>query len=90
MREKEFAVRKSRTARPKIRKKTTKYLIAPDVKIEYKNLALLQRFVTDRGKILSRRFTGITGEQQRSLVIAIKRAKFLGVLSVGNMKKRFV
>ena len=90
MREKEFAVRRSRTSRPKIRKKTTKYLIPSDVKIDYKNLPLVQRFITDRGKILSRRFTGITGEQQRSLVIAIKRAKFLGVLSVGNMRKRFV
>ncbi len=84
---KEFSARKNR---PRLKKKTTKYLIASDVKIDYKNVQLLQKYITDRGKILSRRFTSISGEQQRHLAIAIKRAKFLGLLSVGNMRKRFV
>ena len=87
MKEREFSGRRSR---PKLRKKTTKFLLPQDAKIDYKNFSLLQKFVTDRGKILSRRFTGVTGEQQRSLNLSIKRAKFLGLLSVGNMRKRFV
>ena len=50
-------------------------------KIEYKNLALLQKFLTERGKILSHRVTGVTSAQQRRLTGAIKQARFLGLLA---------
>ena len=52
-------------------------------KIEYKNLSLLQKFLTERGKILSHRVTGVTTAQQRKLTKAIKLARFLGLLPVG-------
>jgi len=53
-------------------------------KIDYKNLSFLQRYLTDRGKILSRRFTGISAGEQRELTAAIKNARFLGLLPVGR------
>lgn len=69
------------------RRRPAKYQIPKDAKIEYKNLALVQKFVTDRGKIVSRRVTGISGKEQRAMVIAIKRAQFLGLVSVGAAKR---
>lgn len=57
-------------------------------KIEYKNLNLLQRFVSDRGKILSSRMSGISAKEQRKLTEAIKQARFLGLLPVGSAKRR--
>lgn len=70
------------------RKRTAKYILPKDAKIEYKNISLLQKYLTDRGKILSRRITGITGKQQRALSMAVKRARYLGLLSVGSSKRR--
>lgn len=48
--------------------------------IDYKNSSLLQRFVSDRGKIVPRRRTGVCAKHQRSLAQAIKRARFLAML----------
>lgn len=48
--------------------------------IDYKNATLLRRFIADTGRIEPRRKTGITAKNQRKLAIAIKRARFLGLL----------
>jgi small subunit ribosomal protein S18 len=48
--------------------------------IDYKNVALLRRFVTDRGKILPRRTTGTSAKYQRQLAVAIKRAREIALL----------
>ncbi len=48
--------------------------------IDYKNVSLLQRFVSDRGKIVPRRRTGVCARHQRSLAQAIKRSRFLAML----------
>ena len=48
--------------------------------IDYKNASLLQRFVSDRGKIVPRRRTGVCAKHQRSLAQAIKRARYLAML----------
>ncbi len=48
--------------------------------IDYKNAMLLRRFIADTGRIESRRKTGITAKNQRKLAIAIKRARYLGLL----------
>jgi small subunit ribosomal protein S18 len=58
-----------------------------DFKIEYKNFAALQKFITDRGKISSRRGTGFDAKNQRRLSEAIKMARFLGLLPSGSVKK---
>ena len=48
-------------------------------KIGYKDIDLLTSFVTDQGKILPRRATGVTVQQQRKLSKAIKRARVLSL-----------
>jgi small subunit ribosomal protein S18 len=48
--------------------------------IDFKDVELLKKFVTDRGKILPRRVTGTTAKWQRPLAIAIKRARHMALL----------
>jgi len=48
--------------------------------IDYKNVGLLRRFVSERGKILPRRTTGTSAKYQRPLAAAIKRARELALL----------
>jgi small subunit ribosomal protein S18 len=49
-------------------------------KIDYKDVRLLQRFVSERGKIVPSRITAVSTQRQRELARAIKRARFLGLL----------
>jgi len=70
------------------RERGRKFIVKPKVcmfcadktQIDYKNSTLLQRFVSDRGKIVPRRRTGVCAKHQRSLAEAIKRARFLAML----------
>ncbi|MFA5474040.1 MAG: 30S ribosomal protein S18 [Acholeplasmataceae bacterium] len=48
--------------------------------IDYKDVELLRRFITERGKILPRRVTGTSAKWQRPLAIAIKRARHMALL----------
>ena len=48
--------------------------------IDYKNVGLLQRFISDRGKIRPRRQTGVCAKHQRLLAVAIKRARHIALL----------
>ncbi len=59
----------------------------PEV-IDYKDIATLKRYLTDRGKVMPRRFTGASAKQQRLLVEAIKMARFLGLVSSGSAKRK--
>ncbi len=47
---------------------------------DYKDAARLKRFLTERGKILPRRITGLSAKQQRHVSLAIKRARHLAML----------
>ena len=49
-------------------------------KIDYKDIDLLKLFITEQGKILPRRATGVTVQQQRQIAKAIKRARILALL----------
>ncbi|GGL53759.1 hypothetical protein GCM10014719_63820 [Planomonospora parontospora subsp. antibiotica] len=49
-------------------------------RIDYKDTDLLRRFISDRGKIRSRRITGVTVQQQRRLARAIKNAREMALL----------
>ena len=53
--------------------------ISLNQKIDYKDIDLLALFVTEQGKILPRRATGVTVQQQRKLAKAIKRARILSL-----------
>ncbi|MFT4200485.1 30S ribosomal protein S18 [Gordonia sp. (in: high G+C Gram-positive bacteria)] len=48
--------------------------------IDYKDTALLRQFLTDRGKIRSRRVTGLTPQQQRQVATAIRNAREMALL----------
>jgi small subunit ribosomal protein S18 len=62
-----------------VSKKQKTALIDLNQKIDYKNVDLLQLFVTEQGKILPRRATGVTVQQQRKIAKAIKRARVLSL-----------
>ncbi|WP_119167952.1 30S ribosomal protein S18 [Algihabitans albus] len=49
-------------------------------KIDYKDMRLLQRFVSERGKIVPSRITAVSAKKQRELARAVKRARFLALL----------
>lgn len=54
--------------------------ISINQKIDYKDIDLLNLFLTEQGKILPRRATGVTVQQQQKLAKAIKRARILSLL----------
>ena len=58
--------------------------IKPGEPIDYKDIDLLRKFVTERGKILPRRITGLTAKQQRDLTLSIKRARIMALLPFIN------
>ncbi|AFY99117.1 30S ribosomal protein S18 [Calothrix sp. PCC 6303] len=58
--------------------------IKPGDPIDYKDVDLLRKFITERGKVLPRRITGLTTQQQRVLTLAIKRARIMALLPFIN------
>ena len=62
------------------RRKTCPFSGANAPKIDYKDTKLLQRYVSERGKIVPSRITAVSAKKQRELAQAIKRARFLGLL----------
>ncbi|MCW6036594.1 30S ribosomal protein S18 [Spirulina subsalsa FACHB-351] len=58
--------------------------IKPGDPIDYKDVELLRRFVTERGKILPRRITNLTAKQQRDLTASIKRARYMALMPYIN------
>ncbi len=79
---------RDRGNRPYRGHRTIRYELPKDTIIDYKNLNVLQKFVTDRGKILPRRISGISTKQQKLLAIAIKQARYLALLPVGTAKRK--
>jgi small subunit ribosomal protein S18 len=49
--------------------------------VDYKDTERLSKFLTEKGKIIPRRITGLNAKQQRTLVRAIKRARHAGLLA---------
>ena len=62
------------------RKKTCPFSGANAPKIDYKDVKLLQRFISERGKIVPSRITAVSAKKQRALAIAIKRARLMALL----------
>jgi len=62
------------------RKKASPFAHADAPPIDYKDVKLLQRFVSERGKIVPRRITAVTAKEQRQLAKAVKRARELALL----------
>ena len=69
------------TRRPFFRRRKTDPFSGQDApKIDYKDVKLLERYVSERGKIVPSRITAVSAKNQRALANAIKRARFLGLL----------
>ncbi len=62
--------------------------IPKGTEINYKNLAFLQKCLTERGKLFSRRLTSAKAAQQRQITTAVKIARFLGLLPVGSTRRK--
>ena len=62
------------------RRKTCPFSGDKAPKIDYKDVKLLQRYISERGKIVPSRITAVSAKKQRELARAIKRARFLGLL----------
>lgn len=52
--------------------------------VDWKDAALLRTFISDRGKIRARRVTGLTGQQQRQVAVAIRNAREMALLPYPN------
>ncbi len=64
------------------RRKVCAFCLEKTKTIDYKDKATLRRFLTERGKIKSRRKTGTCAKHQRRLAIAVKRARLLALLPI--------
>lgn len=62
------------------RRKTCPFSDSEAPKIDYKDVKLLQRYISERGKIVPSRITAVSQKKQRELARAIKRARFLALL----------
>lgn len=62
------------------RKKSCPFTEAGIKHIDYKDIDTLDRFITERGKIIPRRISGISLSHQRMLTKAIKRARYMALL----------
>ncbi len=61
-------------------KKVCKFTQNNILYIDYKDVKLLQKFITEQGKIIPKRITGTSSGYQRELAIAIKRARHMALL----------
>ena len=62
------------------RKKVCTFCVDKIETIDYKDVAKLRKYITEKGKILPRRQTGTCAKHQRELAIAIKRARFMALI----------
>ena len=62
------------------RKKSCPFSGDDGVEIDYKDTKLLQKYISERGKIAPSRITSVSMKKQRELAAAIKRARFLALL----------
>ncbi len=73
--------RKMRPRPRRSRRKVCKFCETKATGIDYKDIHTLEKFVTERGKIMPRRMSGVCAKHQRDLAIAIKRARQVALLS---------
>jgi small subunit ribosomal protein S18 len=62
------------------RKRAPTFTSEPDFEFDYKDTQQLRYFLTERGKIVPRRISGLTATQQRALTLAVKRARNIALL----------
>jgi small subunit ribosomal protein S18 len=62
------------------RRKVCPFSGAESPKIDYKDVKLLQRYISEKGKIVPARITAVSAKKQRILSVAIKRARFMALI----------
>ena len=72
--------KKDKKGPKRFRKKVCKFCVEKHPYIDYKDLARLQRCLTEKGKIISRRISGNCASHQRQLAHAVKRARQIALL----------
>jgi small subunit ribosomal protein S18 len=65
---------------PRMRKKTCRFCEEKVDAIDYKDLRKIERLVSERGKMLSRRVTGVCARHQRKVEDAVKKARIIALL----------
>lgn len=76
--------RDNRRMNRRVRKKACTFCVDKVENIDYKDVAKLRRFLSERAKILPRRVTGTCAHHQRELTTALKRARQLALLPFSN------
>ena len=71
-------IKRDRSRRP--RKKVCSFCVDKVEQIDYKDVAKLRRYITERGKTLPRRISGNCAKHQRQVTVAIKRARNIALL----------
>ena len=72
--------RKMKPRPRKSRRKVCGFCVGKVEHIDYKDTARLRKYVSERGKIMPRRMSGVCAKHQRELAIAIKRARIVALL----------
>ena len=72
--------RVKRSAKRQGRKKVCQFCVEKAEHIDYKDSAKLRKYVTEKGKILPRRMTGVCAKHQRALSEAVKKARIVALL----------
>jgi small subunit ribosomal protein S18 len=76
-----MAAKRKRPAAPEIKRPRENRLKKLGIaRVDYKDVAVLRTFLSERGKIRSRRVTGLTPQQQRQVATAIKNAREMALL----------
>jgi len=70
-----------RPVRRSPRRKVCTFCVEKSEYIDYKDIAKLKKYITEKGKIIPRRISGVCAKHQRELAIAIKRARVMALLA---------
>lgn len=72
--------RNNRRRKPYHRRKVCRFCAEHTTEIDYKDTRVLRNFVTERGKLIPRRISGNCAKHQRSMTIAVKRARYMALM----------
>ncbi len=72
--------KKRRRRRSGGKRKVCPFCADKNLVIDYKNLSIVEQFITDRGKIVPRRISGVCAKHQRAVSLAVKRARHIALL----------
>ncbi len=70
----------------RVRRKVCNFCVEKIEDVDYKNTTRLRKFISERGKILPRRMTGTCARHQRSLTVALKRARHIALLPFAEIR----